>query len=138
MIKVKLLTNFESKELQGCSNATIIKDFYAGLDALIERLGDDDGVYYVKNFPKDLFIRIGENVSCDGLKSLGIKINQDDFFENNIIIKKKDLIKPYVVKPLDTINSICNKFQINKEDLIRCNNLKTDTLFIGQKLYLNI
>lgn len=43
----------------------------------------------------------------------------------------------YVVGVLDSLNSVSKKFNIQKQDLIKINNLKTEKLFIGQILKLS-
>lgn len=42
----------------------------------------------------------------------------------------------YVVKPLDTLTSIANMFNITEQELIKINNLKTARVFVGQLLKL--
>ena len=42
----------------------------------------------------------------------------------------------FVVGVLDTLNSICSKFNVSKEEIIKKNNLKTEKLFIGQMIKL--
>lgn len=44
--------------------------------------------------------------------------------------------KYHIVKKGDTLNSISNKYGISKNKLKLYNNLKTDEIFIGQKVYL--
>lgn len=43
--------------------------------------------------------------------------------------------KTHIVKPLENLNLISKKYNISEEEIIKNNNLKTKTLFIGQKLY---
>lgn len=40
----------------------------------------------------------------------------------------------HVVKPMESLRSIAEKYKISEEEIIRQNNLKTKQLFIGQKL----
>lgn len=52
-----------------------------------------------------------------------------------------NLFKPknndvYVVSVLDTLTSVCKKFGLTKDDVVKLNNLKTEKLFIGQILKL--
>ena len=42
----------------------------------------------------------------------------------------------FVVGVLDTLNGICARYNLNKQDVILLNNLKTEKLFIGQILKL--
>lgn len=66
------------------------------------------------------------------LLSNNILIEEDlDNREKNIFfICKKNKI--HIVKPGETIKSICLKYNINEDELIKSNNLKT--IFIGQQI----
>ncbi len=41
---------------------------------------------------------------------------------------------PYVVKPADSLFSVAEKFNISAQRLVTDNNLKSEKLFIGQRL----
>lgn len=49
---------------------------------------------------------------------------------------KKILNKYYIVKKNDNINSICNKYNINKQKLIQINYIKNEKIEIGDILLL--
>ena len=42
--------------------------------------------------------------------------------------------KLYIVKPLESVESVCKKFNLKKEDFIKKN--KTDIVFDGQLVYI--
>ena len=68
------------------------------------------------------------------------ELNKNGFVSSNyndcITLFKRKENGVYVVKVLDTLNSVCKKYNLNKEDVIKVNNLKSERLFVGQILKL--
>ena len=93
----------------------------------------DVGVRVVVNLKRE-FVYLGDaNSVKQALKNNGfISSNYNDC----VTLFKQPNNSVYVVKILDTLNSICEKFKLNKLDVIKLNNLKTDKLFVGQILKL--
>lgn len=94
----------------------------------------DHSVYLVENAQKDFVYKIKKT---DTLETLKKKFGDLDFgyiyAGKCIYIASTNALK-YVVKPLDTLTKICEKFHVEKESIISINNLKTERLFVGQKL----
>jgi len=88
-------------------------------------------------FDKELIILSKNNDIKSFLLQNELSIN-DILFEENVGNKEKNIFfickknKIHIVKPGETIESICLKYNKNKEELIKSNNLKT--IFIGQQI----
>lgn len=81
----------------------------------------------------------------EGETELNKKFNTDNA---NIVRNNSDLARysgewlkihaldyvPYIVKPTDDLKKVASKFNISVQKLILDNNLKTEKLFIGQRL----
>lgn len=70
------------------------------------------------------------------LQKLGFETNNDINVNQNKVLFTKKNGNVYVVGVCESLDSICKKFSVNKEDVINKNNLKTEKLFIGQMLNL--
>ena len=57
-----------------------------------------------------------------------------DLYEGEMIKIEINNNTNHIVKPMETLTKIANKYDKNIEDLIKLNNLKTTKLFIGQIL----
>ncbi len=79
-----------------------------------------------------------EFVYCGDANKVKVMFNKNGFISENyndcITLFKRNKNDVYVVKILDTLNSVCLKYNLNKNDLIKLNNLKTEKLFVGQIL----
>ena len=112
------------------------KDKLFGFDYVELNNGIDD-IYVVRNYypyivynaqNTDTIIDImSRGFDCGGVNSIG----EGD----KLIIYKPKSIR-YVVKPLENIDNIANKFGIKKENIIETNALKTEKLFVGQILWI--
>ena len=53
------------------------------------------------------------------------------------VIIKQNEFKTHIVKPMETLSSICKIYNVDKEKLKTDNNLETEKLYIGQciKIY---
>ncbi len=133
MYKLKLI--YKNELLS--DNDNMLKNVYCGLDAkVLSNDNEDDGIVYIKNFPKDTVVVVDDNTTYDELKDRGFNLQIEDVFKNNIIVKKVHLDNNYIVQPLDTIDKICQKFKIDKRSLIEVNGLKSERLFVGQQLII--
>lgn len=85
--------------------------------------------YYLYRVKKDetLMDILSKGYDVQGVSSL----NTNDL----IIISKPKSIR-YVVKPLENLEEISIKFNIDKKVIMETNNLSTDRLFIGQILWI--
>ncbi len=115
-----------------------IKDLYLGFDAKVLNKGEDDKVYWVKNFPKDSYYIIQESDKLSDICNMGFNVDEEAVYPYNVLIQKKNIGKIYTVQPLDTLTTICSKLNIDEESLISKNKLKGKKLFIGQQLVIDI
>ena len=136
MQKVRLIGNALSKKMKN-EGKNIVDDLYLGKDAIVESLGCADGVYYIKNFPKDIQYIIKGEQDRQKLIDLGFKFDEKELYPNNIFIKEKEKSIVYIVKPLDTLDKICEKFNLEKEEIVKINALKCENLFVGQRLIVD-
>lgn len=60
-----------------------------------------------------------------------------DFYEGEVVKLIYETGKTHIVRPMENLVSIAQKYCISVEDLIRTNNLKSTRLFIGQQLIIN-
>ena len=67
------------------------------------------------------------------LNNIGLYCENPHMSINLFKPKNEDV---YVVNVLDNLDKICNKFNLNKTEVVLKNNLKTEKLFIGQILKL--
>lgn len=93
------------------------------------------------NICKTFYYRVDD----EDEKTLYSKFNSgsDSLFRNNksIPLYKGEWVKikvndyqTYIVKPTDTIPEVAKKFGVNDDAIVGWNNLKTNRLFIGQRL----
>ena len=52
------------------------------------------------------------------------------------ILKKRDI--QHIVKPMETLSQIANKYNVSEEALIKLNSLTSKRLFIGQRLIIGV
>ena len=57
-----------------------------------------------------------------------------ELYEGEVVKIVRKTANFHTVKPMETVNSICEKYNLKVEDLIRLNNLNSKRLFIGQSL----
>ena len=57
-----------------------------------------------------------------------------ELYEGEIIKILNKTFQTHIVKPMETITSICEKYNIDVDYLIKINNLTSKRLFIGQNL----
>lgn len=60
-----------------------------------------------------------------------------DLYEGEIIKILRKMSKLHIVKPMETLNSISQKYDISIDELVKLNNLTTKRLFIGQSLRID-
>lgn len=94
----------------------------------------DRKVYLVENAQKDYVYRVSREDTLDRLKKKFGDRNFGYIYPGKLLYIPSTSAIMYVVKPLDTLSKICEKFQVQKSDLIMQNHLKTEKLFVGQKL----
>jgi len=135
MKKVDIIFKNYTKQL---NSDLIIDDLYNGYSASLLVDGANDGVFYIKNFPKDSYYILQDLECLADVKNLGFQCDNIDIYPNNVLFKKKNIGNFYVVQPLDTITSICSKLNLDENSVIVQNHLKTNKLFVGQRLLVDI
>lgn len=96
----------------------------------------------LKNVDKEVFVEV-TLVNIDNIKQImsnnkvvASSVVQDGRVGDKIIVKQSRINKPkvHIVKPMETIHIISNKYNIDKNDIVQKNNLNTTRLFVGQIL----
>ncbi len=117
-------------------NGKKVECIYNQLDGEIVYESENNGVYHILNARKDHIKVLNSKDKLDELLAKGYNVCEKDMSVNNVVIAPAPLGRLYTVKPADTLDSIANDFEISKNMIIKLNNLKTDKLFIGQKLHI--
>ena len=115
---------------------------YATLEALLDYIGyskDDLDYYTVKSgdtlysIAKKYGITVNKLKDLNNLKSNMISVNQKLLVNDQ---KKDQTTNAYVVEKGDTLYSIAKKYSTTVSKIKELNNLKSDTLSIGQELII--
>ncbi len=91
---------------------------------------DDEFFYRINGEkPNELYIKF--NTEKSNVKRNNESLN---FYDGEWVeIKPNDYVC-HIVKPMESINKICELYGIDKQKLIADNNLTTEHLFIGQHI----
>ena len=90
----------------------------------------DNSIQIIRNYNPYFILN---NVEKSNIGCLGFEIVACN---NHYTICHKNSGVRYIVKPLETIDDICIKFDVDKEYIINTNNLSTTKLFVGQILII--
>lgn len=118
-------------EITGISKENLKRGKSDGMDYVYVP-SKSSGVDVLCNYPKDIVITVDKD---DDIEDLRKKYN----LKGNISIGDMFIVKTcekYVVKPLDTFDKIVNTLGVDKEYIMKKNNLKTDRVFVGQILLI--
>ncbi len=85
----------------------------------------------VANLNREFLFKGDYSLVKNSLSKLGFHSKNSN---SDVHLFKKTQSNIYVVGVLDNLNAICNKFKLDKNDIIAKNNLKSEKLFIGQIL----
>ena len=130
MIKV----NINYSKIEALNSKKTINNFLDGRSANVLSEGENDGVYYIKNYKKDQLRKITDEDTMEDLLNDGFKVDESNFYLNNVLLKRPQSDDIYIVKPLDTLDKISKMLNLEKEAIINLNNLKSERLFVGQQL----
>ena len=116
----------------------------ATIDGILEYIGYDnnnieEGVYIVKKGDNLYSIANKYNVLVSDIMILNNLDNEDLYIGQKIKIPMNTFNSNdtyYIVKKGDNLYSIANKYNMSVSELKSINNLVTDNLYVGQKLYL--
>lgn len=96
-----------------------------------------DDIILVKNYLPKFIYKVKEGENMMDIMSRGFEMdNIQEINLGDILILNKPKSIRYIVKPLEKLEDIANRFCVNMEEIIVNNNLKTDRLFVGQILWI--
>lgn len=93
-------------------------------------------IFLIENHKKDFLYHIQNGDSIESLKKQFGDRNFGYVYEGKSVYIPETFATYYVVRPLDTLTKICQKYQISMQEIVTLNHLKTTKLFVGQKLLL--
>lgn len=119
-----------SKKLEKSPNKVFNYDY------VVLEEGNDD-IVVVKNYLPVFEYRLQKNENILDLLARGFEVsNINEIRENDLVILSKPKSIKYVVKPLEKLDNIANKFGLTIEYIMETNKLVSDKLFVGQILWL--
>ena len=97
-----------------------------------------DDVLVVKNYLPNILYSVKKNECLLDIMARGYDIigGVSSITEGDLLVLNKPRSLRHVVKPLETIESICLKYGVDKNFIIDCNQLSSDKLFVGQILWI--
>lgn len=126
--KFKYLYNKYDLEV---SNEKLFNNYFT-----VVKDGDDD-IIIVKNYSPIYLYNFNKNDSVLDLMARGFNVLLDkEVCENELVVLTKQTNLKHIVKPLENLDKIANKYCIAKEEIIAMNNLKGENVFVGQILWI--
>lgn len=129
---------YKLKESLGISSqAKESSDYIDNHRYIVLEEGKDD-IICVRNYQPYFIKNLNEGETLLDLYGLGYEVvGGSDLTSAGdcVVVKKIEGIR-YVVKPLEKLEEIAQKFGVNKDDIISSNNLVTEKLFVGQILII--
>ena len=141
MQRIYLLKQNESIEKlskiynQDPNSIKVCKDKIFGYEYAILNDGTSD-IQVIENYYPPIIYKVTEDDTKESLQAQGYELSQNKIEPGDIILLKKIEGKKHIVKPLETLENIANMYFMEKMDIIKRNNLKTEKLFIGQILWI--
>lgn len=102
------------------------------MNVIVCKSSYENKYHIVKNNETLFDIAKNFKVPVSYIKKLNKIENDKDFYEGKILFFEKVNYKIHIVKPMETIDSISTMYGIDRNELIKNNNIKS--LFIGQQL----
>ena len=123
-------------EYKNISNCQVLENNELNVKYVDLTKGSDE-VQIVRNYLPIYEYVINPNDTIIELLSKGYKIDhcRDIEVGDTVILSKPRSIR-YVVKPLETISDIAEKFGVKVQYILDTNQLSTEKLFIGQILWI--
>ena len=91
----------------------------------------------------NIFYRVESGDTLESISSLFnvsknyiVLHNGAELYAGKLLFLPETYFEVYVVKPFDTVEKIAKHFGKTAENIKQKNNLKTDYVFVGQKLYI--
>ena len=96
-----------------------------------------DDILIVRNYYPYYLYNMSKTDTIIELMSRGFEVNvTSDISEGDKIILKKPRSIRYIVKPMESLDIIAQKFGVDKYDIIMSNGLQSEKLFIGQIIWI--
>lgn len=128
-VNKSIVENIYNKHIDDVSKDKCLEYYYFTIES-----GSDDLIQVLNyNVPKLYKVKSGEtklDIMAEGY-SVDCDISTDD-----IVVLNKDSRVKHIVKPLDTLSSIANKYNKSIDEIRSNNNISNDKLYIGQMLYI--
>lgn len=138
MREIYFLRDGESKKninIMNDKNLVVPNDKLFGSRYVISNMGKDDITFVRNYFPLyEYTLKTDERV-IDIMARGYSAIDNGEMCGESIILERPSANR-YIVKPLDTIQSIAYRYNTSVDDIIDINHLKTQKLFVGQILWL--
>jgi len=126
--KVAVLYNMNVHQIKQGSRKIEGHNFYA-------LSGYDDGIYIIENYNQPFILRV-QNQTKEQLTALGYEISQNEINKDDVVLLSLKNGKRHIVRPLEKLQEIANRYSVSINDIIKQNNLKTEKLYIGQILWV--
>ena len=88
----------------------------------------------ITNYPYKMLYQVKKGETIKQINARGYKVLSDFVSEGDTVVLEKTNTSTYVVQPLESLESICQKFKVSRGEILEKNNLKSDKVFIGQIL----
>ncbi|MGN1212675.1 MAG: LysM peptidoglycan-binding domain-containing protein [Christensenellales bacterium] len=92
---------------------------------------------------KNVFYRVQQNDTLETIaedfgitKSYILQNNKHCLYEGQVLFLPETNLTTYVVKPFDTLQKIASAYGKTPDDIKKKNNMNSDYIFVGQKLFL--
>ena len=92
---------------------------------------------------KNVFYRVQKNDTLESIaldfgitKSYILQNNKNCLYEGQVLFLPETNLSTYIVKPFDTIQKIATAYGKTIDSIKQKNNLDSDYIFVGQKLFL--
>ncbi len=103
--------------------------------ALVFGEGSKD-IIYLQNFNHRQIKYLFNKNDLDSLKQSNYDIIPSTYKIGDYVMITSKIGKKHIVAPLENLKSISKKYDIEKDEIIASNGLKSEKLFIGQCLWL--
>lgn len=114
------------------------EDKILGKKYMVLNAGGDD-ITVIRNYMPLYISHVKEKQNVLDIMSSGFNIvasQSKDIEVGDMLILNRPKSVRYVVSPLESLDTIANKFGVEKSIIMSSNNLKTDKLFVGQILWI--
>lgn len=119
-------------------------EYHLGEDKILNKkymvlMSGSDDVTIIRNYSPLIISRLSKKQTILDIMSNGFDIVASQSLDINagdMLLLSRPRSVRYVVSPLEKLDSIAQKFGVDKVTIIESNNLKSDKLFVGQILWI--